>query len=406
MSIKLNKSKFILFWMTLIIILMSISPEFMLNDRSMNVVLLGVMGLSPIILLFTVHSFGKLDALLILFLLSIVLTPLLNHPESMRWSTVIYSWMFGLTFLVYDQLLTKRVMTIEHFEKIMRYFIYAYGFVLLVQQFCVLTGLPIFSSSHYNPMEPWKLSSLAAEPSWSGRIVAFLMFTYIIATEMRTNKKYIFKASFKEDKWLWIVFFWTMVTMGSATAFLFMVIVLSVFLRLRNVIGLIILGMLLLGIISFFNITVMDRTWNTVLATLTLDPNVIIETDHSASFRIIPFIVLPKIVGLTSIDDWFGYGIDSVGNFLYLYLYGVDKGYTAGGMLQVWIEYGFVSFVLFIIFSLFSMITKSHTYLSIIFWSFLVFMYGINSQIVWMAIIIMHTLVFLQRNRTQSKKVL
>ena len=404
MELKLNKQKITVSLISAIIILLSASPSFMLNESSMNMFLIGFMGISPILLLLYLKSIAKEDVLLILFLLSITFIPQVNQPEAMRWSTIIFSWMFSLLFLTYKQLLLENAFDINTFLKLLRYLIYAYAIVLIVQQICVLVGLPVFLASHYNPTEPWKLNSLAAEPSWTARSVAFLMFCYIIVKEIILDKKYSFKDEFKIDKYLWISFFWTMLTMGSGTAFLFIFLVLSIFLRLKTIFMFIFIFVILLGIINYFEITAADRAINLFIAALTLDPQAMILADASGSSRIIPFIVLLEKVNITTIDGWFGHGIDYVANNLYMYFAIKIKGVGGGGMLELWMNYGFISFILFLVFSLVTTLNRKNFKL-IIFWFFLVFMYGVNSQLVWMFILIAFTINYFMKNIKENHKI-
>ena len=67
----------------------------------------------------------------------------------MRWSTVLYTCMFSLTFMAYTRLLTISKLTAFKFMKILRALIIAYFAVLIIQQMCVLLGLPIFTSNLY-----------------------------------------------------------------------------------------------------------------------------------------------------------------------------------------------------------------------------------------------------------------
>jgi hypothetical protein len=254
----------------------------------------------------------------------------------------------------------------------------------------VLTGLPVFNLSNYDLMEPWKLNSLAAEPSHSARIVALLMYCYITITEVIQNRKYNFKINLKNDKWLWIAFIWTMVTMGSGTAFLFIGIVLLKFIRFKNLVPLFIIGSGILFFVNNFEITAFERTYDTILATLTLDEDVILQADHSAAMRIVPGIVVAKMVTFNSLNGWFGHGVDFTSGFLSEMIPGLPEGASGGGMFQIWIEYGFISFALFVVFS-FSTTYRKRDYLSILFWVLLVFLYGINNQIVWLCIVLLFT---------------
>ena len=96
------------------------------------------------------------------------------------------------------------------------------------------------------------------------------------------------------------------------------------------------------------------------------------------------------MVGLSSSNDWFGHGVDHVSTFLSDYIPGVQEGISGGGFLQLWMEYGFISLVLFFIFSLFSSYRKGD-FFSMFFWFMLVFLYGVNSQIVWLCLILLFT---------------
>ena len=381
--------------LTIILISMAIAPSFALGEGNRNLFLIGVMVLSPLIILIY-RKFYTSDIWLLLFMLSIVIIPPVMHPESMRWSTVIYSIMFGLTFLAYKGLLHQKTFTVELYLKLLKYLILAYFIVLVIQQLCVLTGLPVFNLSNYNPMEPWKLNSLAAEPSHSARIVALLMFCYITVKELVMERKYNFRLDRKQDKWVWIAFLWTMLTMGSGTAFVFIVIVLLKFIRFKSVMQLILLVAIIVLVVNMLGINTFERSFKILVATLTLDPMLIMAADHSASLRIVPMIFLAELSDFTTLNGWFGYGIDYTSYYLSGKIPGVPEGFTAGGLFAFWVEYGFLSFVLFVIFSFFNSVRKGD-YLSIVFWFMLVFMHGINSQIVWLTIMLLFTNKFFEK---------
>lgn len=373
----------------LILIALAVSPAFALGDGNRNLLLIGVMCLSPIIIL-NYGRFDRINPWLALFVVSIILFPLIFHPESMRWSTVSYSVMFCLTFMAYNELLQRSYFTPKKYQKILKYLIYAYGIVLIIQQFCVLTGLPIFNLSNYVPSDRWKLNSLASEPSHSARIVALLMYCYITIKELVTNRKYRLKHEFKKDKWILISFIWTMVTMGSSTAFLFLAVVFLKFVRFKNFMAVFVLAGGIFVMVNFFEITGFERTYKTAMATLSLDKTTIIQTDHSAALRIVPFIVLSEMVSLISLDGWFGHGVDYVSTFLSDVIPGIVEGTSGGGLLYLWIEFGFISFGLFMVFSL-AATFKKNDYLTIVFFALLVLISGLNSQITWLGIILLFT---------------
>jgi hypothetical protein len=382
------------FFLVIILVSLAVAPAIALDAYQRNLLLIGVMLISPIIII-SYDKFYKSDIWLIFFMLSIVLLPLANHPESIRWSTVLYTLMFGLTYLAYKKLLNVGSFTIDHYKKLIKYLIYAYFIVLVIQQFCVLTGLPIFNVSNYHPEYPWKLNSLASEPSHSARIVALLMYCYIIVRELIEKRAYSLDLDFNDDRLIWLAFLWTMLTMGSATAFLFITMVLLKFIKFINLAPLFIIFIITIFLVDVIGITAFERTYKTVIATLTLDPAKIFEADGSAAFRIVPMIILADMVDLTTFDGWFGHGIDYVGSFLSSLIPGLPEGWTGGGLLQLWIDYGFIPFMLFMIFN-FSNIMRKGDYLSIAFWFMLVFIQGINNQILWLTIVLLFTNKFFE----------
>lgn len=386
----IKRIKIYTLFLSIILIAMAVSPAFALGEGNRNLLLIGVMALSPIFLILTPIKIYRSDIWLLLFMISIILFPPINHPESMRWSTVLYSIMFGFTFIVYKQLLYHDNFSIKNYQNLLKYLIYAYFIVLLIQQFCVLTGLPVFNASNYSLDEPWKLNALAAEPSHSARIVALLMYCHITISELIVKRKYNVRLDIKNDKWVWVAFIWTMVTMGSGTAFLFIAIVLSKIIRFKNMIFLIFLICVIVLLINIMDITAFERTFKLFIATLTFDQTAIWKADPSGAIRIIPILILAQTVDLTTLDGWFGHGIDYTSYYLSDKIFGVPEGFTGGGLISFWLEYGFISFVLFLVFSLSSSVKKGD-YVSIILWFMLVFLYGINSQIVWLTIILLFT---------------
>jgi hypothetical protein len=381
-----------LLFLWIILLSLSIAPAIFLGDDNRNLFLIVVMSLSPILLILHFKLYRS-EVFLLLFMLSIIIIPSIAHPESMRWSTVLYSLMFSVTFLTYNRLLHKNIFTIESYLIFLKYIIYGYTITLLIQQFCVLTGLPILNVHNYYTATPWKLNSLSAEPSHSARIVALLMYCYIIIKEIIENKKYDFKENIKTDKWIWFSFVWTMLTMGSGTAILFLGIVFLKFVRLRTLFPLSILIIISIVLINVVGIHSYERVFNVIIATLTFDTDAIMKADDSASTRIVPMMIIAQMANFISFDGWFGHGIDSTNAVIRTIPLAFPDNATGGAMLQIWWEYGFLTFILFVGFSL-KMTFRRKDILTFVFWFFLVFMYGVNNQIVWLTIVLLYTNIF------------
>lgn len=390
------------YWLLLLIVIaLATSPAFALGQANKNLLLIGVMSISPMLIIFF-NNFQKSDIWIIILVVLVLIIPNINHPTTMRWSTVLYMCMFCFTFMAYTRLLTKSKLAPLDFMKILRVLIMAYAVVLIIQQICVLFGLPIFNVSGYSISNPWKLNALSSEPSHTSRIVAFLMYCYIIVKELVLKRPYSLKKDAANDKWLWISFFWTMTTVGASTSFLFLPLVLLKFIRLKDLLPLVFLITTIFGISIYFGVTAFERAYNVFIAVLSLNPEIITNADHSASIRIVPMLVLIPLLNITTLDGLFGHGIDYVGSILYLMVPGIEKGMSGGGLLQLWLDYGFIIFLVFTFGSIYFTFSKRNK-LSIIFWFFLVFMYGVNNQILWLFIIFMYTVNFFNQFQNVKK---
>jgi hypothetical protein len=278
----------------------------------------------------------------------------------------------------------------DDFLLTLKILISSYFFVLLIQQVSVLIGIYPINLRVYNPALPFRLNSLGAEPSWSGRIVALLFYSYITVKESVVARPYSLKRDFFEDRYVWVAFLWTMLTMISGTAILFLSIVLIKFLKFKNTLLLGALSGALVFVAEFIEYQPYERVRDVAAATLTLDELAIIRADHSASFRIIPLIALAKSIELFSITGLTGHGVDSIANTLD---FGLDDGVgnytTASTLFAVWYEYGFIAFLVFVIFSLNLCFDRKNP-VSLVFWFMLVFIYTLNVQIPWLAIMLLY----------------
>lgn len=357
-----------------------------LGADNRNLLLIGLMGLSPIFVLMA-RRIKKSHLTLYFFMASILLFPTVINPEHLRWSTILFSLMFSFSFIAYENALRDSRMEIETFIKAIRFLLLAYFAVFAIQQIGVLTGLPILNESNYNSDSGWKLNALSAEASHTARNVSVLMFAYLALEEIRTGKKYAFKSQFPRDKYLWLGYAWIVLTMQSSTAFIFAPLVLFKFTDWRNI-GFA-LGALAIAVlaVTFLASDVFNRASTFVEAAFTFDYQRLMAADHSGSMRVAPMFVLMDKVELFSFAGLFGHGNDTVSRFMSDYIYGVYEGYTGGGMLLVWHEYGVISFALFVVFSMqASRALSAVPYF--VFWLLIVFIAGPNNQIVWLFLMV------------------
>lgn len=384
-----NRLKIVDFWLYLIIVAFAVSPAFALGEDNRNLFLIALMGFSPLVIL-RYGGINKNDLLLLLFMVVMILAPLITHPGSMRWSTVMYSAMFCLTFMAYNRLLHNSNPRILTYSNVLKWLIYAYTIVLLIQQFCVLMQLPVFNSGNYNPLTPWKLNSLTSEPSHSARFMGILMYSYVSAREIFLTRDYSLSRDGKRDILLWISFFWTMLTMVSTTAFLFIFIVWLKFLNRQHFVYLLAGVVLIIVTVSAVKIKSFDRMQKSFTATISLDEKKIIKADHSGSYRIVPIMLSAKEVDLSTIDGWLGKGIGYMSTILHKKIPGTPRGYSNGGMMLIAVENGFLAFILFLIFTLRTTIRRKEI-ITYFFWFLLIFALNINMQMLWCAVLLLYT---------------
>ena len=373
------------------LIFLATAPVVFLGEGNRNLSLIALMFISP---LFTLRRTLSTEAVLLLgFALSIVFLPAFVHSGGTRWSTILYSLMFCGLFISYDGMLRQGKLRLASFLNIMRYLIIAYAVVLLIQQLCVLLGLPIFNLSNYDPSERWKLNSLSPEPSHSARIIGLLMFSYILGSRLLVRASKTHKVSQRQYILLWLCFFWTMITMMSATALVMVIIVLVTNTQGNGIRFYGVSFLLAIFAIFFMPGDLTERIFKISLATLTLDYETVLNADHSGAMRIAPMLVLLDETELFSVSGIFGNGVDSVSLFMSDYIWGVAEGTPGGGLLALWYEYGLISFLFFVLFTLYTT-SALKSPAGFLIWFLLIFIASVNSQMVWLAIILLHTLSF------------
>lgn len=352
------------------------------DDKARNLLLVAFMTMATCSLI--IYPFvTKIDAYIVLLVFCLLFFPVFAHDVPPRWSTVIYSILFGTSFLAFYRAYIVSNFTATDFLNVLRFLIFAYAVVLIIQQLSVVIGIPPLNLRNYDPAEPFKLNSLGAEPSWSGRIIALLFYCYLTVKEAELGRAYKLTVDTFSDKWGWLAFFWSMVSMISGTAIVFMVLVFLKFARAKGIISFTVILIVLISAFEAVDFTPYQRARDVAIAVTSLDESTVIQADHSASFRIVPLLVLIKSVGLSTFYDYFGHGVDSVASNLDFNL-GVEQ--SSSTFVGFWYEFGFISFVIFMLFSLRLCV---FSFQSFVFWFMLVFMFGLNTQIPWLGIILL-----------------
>ena len=209
------------------------------------------MGICPLIFIAKKPIITKALILAALYWMVCYLLSLLKGE--MRFSTLGFLGMYLILYVNFYSFVVKGTFTLDYFTKILQYLIIAYGVTLIGQQLCVLVGLrnmPLLNLQNQFFLSITKLPALTLEPSHSARILTFAMLGYLRCIEIKTGKKLTVQEWFdKEHRTVTFLFLWSMLMMGSGTAFVGMGVLSLYFITRKTVIYIIplIIGMFMLG---------------------------------------------------------------------------------------------------------------------------------------------------------------
>lgn len=231
---------------------------------------------------------------------------------SMRFSTIGYSGLFVATFIVFYTAVHKHIFTLQQFKRFLRYLILAYTICLILQQICVLVGIghfPLINLIGNSYMRLGKLPSLSLEPSHTAVILTFAFLSYLRCLELELNKKPNVKDLFtRENKWMSIGFLWVMLTMGSSSAILGLIVLIFYFVRGNNIIIASCCIALVFSLALLSGNEQLNRSAKIIDALVTADREQIVEADGSGASRIIPLMNTFTKLDLSNPQSWFGHG--------------------------------------------------------------------------------------------------
>lgn len=269
-----------------------------------------LMGLASLLLVFRTPYMTKATVWCSLYMAVVLFCA--YQQDYVRFSTLGYLGMFLITYIVfYNLLYKKQAFDLLYFIRLLRFMILAYAVCLLAQQVCVLIGirnLPFINLYNQYYLAIDKLPTWTQEPSSSARILGALYYAYLRCCEIVEEEKLSLKRIFEPfHRWVTIGYLYTMTTMGSGTAFIVLMIQAMYFVQAKRLWYVVPVFIGLYFTLPLMNIRQLDRAVNVINATLTLDAETVIETDMSASSRVVPFINTLNM-DLSSSETWFGKG--------------------------------------------------------------------------------------------------
>lgn len=233
------------------------------------------------------------------------------HLHSFRWSTILYLGLFLTGFSAYINAVYAGAFTKEYFLRLLKGLIYAYFVALIIQQFySLLLGGSRMLLLNYTGVEG-KPNMLSLEVSHAARIIAAFMLCVVRLYELDYGRKLTIKEIYECDKWLLLIFIYIMITMGSGTAIMALVILSLYFMSARNAIIVFIALIISYSLTDYIDYEPLQRAKVTFEASLTGDKRNIGRADGSAAYRVIPLLNTFFHLDLTSSHTWIGKGIDT-----------------------------------------------------------------------------------------------
>ncbi len=233
--------------------------------------------------------------------------------DYMRWSTLLYlASIIGLFGCYYNLVYLQKVFSIDYYISFLKRFILAYTILLLIQQFLLIIGIKLFPILNLCQILDRGIgaNSLASEPSVTARIMCVLFLSLLRMYEVKWGKdKVNIKAIYTDAKWVVIGFLWSMLTMGSGTAFVCLAVLCLYFIKRQYAFFITPLIIVLYISTPYIDFEPYQRAVNIVEASLTLDNETIRKTDGSASTRIVP-IINTLSLDLSKKESWIGHGVD------------------------------------------------------------------------------------------------
>lgn len=233
------------------------------------------------------------------------------HIYSFRWGTILYLGFFLIGFSAYVNAVYAGAFNREYFLKLLKGLIYAYFIALIIQQFySVILGGGRMLILNYTGVEG-KPNMLSLEVSHAARIIAAFMLCIVRLYELDYGRKLSIKEIYECDKWLFLIFLYIMITIGSGTAIIALAILSLYFLSARNAIIVFVAFIICYSLTDFIDYEPLHRAKVTFEASLTGDKNRIGRADGSAAHRVIPLLNTFLHLDLTSTSIWIGKGIDT-----------------------------------------------------------------------------------------------
>lgn len=355
----------------------------------------GIMALCPLIFLLKTPMITKALLLGITYWLLCYFLSLFKGQ--MRFSTLGFLGMHIMMYITYYSLIVKGAFTLKDFTQTLKWIILAFGIILVLQQCCLLVGIrsmPIVNLQNQFFLSLTKLPSLTLEPSHSARVLSVLALSYWRCNELYIGRKLTVTDLFdRNHKWVTILFLWSMLTMGSGTAFVGLGILSVYFITSRTAVYVIplLIGLFIIG--NSMELTQMKRAMLVAKATASGDVKEVQQTDGSAAVRVMPVLNTFTKLDLTKKETWIGKN-------------SMEKNtrWWMATEIKLIDQYGLIAFILALAFVYSCMIRHLISIETLLFLFLLGFSIG-NIYYTWGCLLIMTGVRYFQKQNENSQSI-
>lgn len=260
------------------------------------------------------------------------------------WDRIGYRGMYIIMFVCVNNILYDGCISISFLKRILITLTLLYGIVFLIQHILFLLGihqLPIINYYASITMSGvFKPNGLAAEPSHAARIMTVMYWGILKLTEMEMGKRLTIKDTLKIHPYCSALFLISMLTMGSATAIIGILLVLLYFFN-RSI------GIFIIAIIGFI-LMMTIKTDNSQLVRVQNIFNSLFSDDvastlkmreGSGAVRIMPIINTFRM-DFFSLETWIGQGSTTDASVSFL-----DRVFSSSRYIGDITSFGLLSYI-------------------------------------------------------------
>lgn len=363
------------------------------------------MLISPIfIIAFGYHrqiSFALFYGVLAIFMMT--LCAVLSSP-SVSFQRIGYRAMFFMMFTCVTYIIQDGSIELERILKLIKGIIRLYGVILIMQIFCFNIGLTEFSMINlYGSVTMagvFKPNGLSCEPSHSARILTVLYWGYLNLLGIQQGCKLRIKEVLKNDFITTFLFVFSMVSMGSATAMIGLLLIIVHFLAKRAgyllFVPVIILPLLLIDVDN----SSVERLQIVIQSLFSGDAaEELMEKEGSGAVRILPIINTINNLDLFNISSWIGQGStpDTTKDF-------VERMFSETRYIGDVTDFGLLTYLAMLLFVYKCCIHRLFSMQSLLFLCLSTFSVG-SVYYTWLMFIIFYLVNYFSKEKDRSKNV-